>query len=202
VSWIFSFLLAGYLLVRIMLRARGQLRAFGLRDTLPVPPPLLDSAPGQLPPALAGLFLDARALRVAMTEARRTLMLVELTDPDAALGRVRDARYRRALMESWTKINRWLERVHQLDARASAMLADRHLGPEPIELLRESLRDKWRAVARSRALDLFELDDVHMVARAFEQIDLQLAALEQGLTQLGDDPYRDRHVQSATMQVM
>lgn len=180
-----------------MLRARGQLRALGLRDTLPVPPPTLDHAPGQLTPALAALFVESRGLRIALVEARRNLMLVQVTDPDAALGRVRDARYRRELMQNWTRINHWLETARQLDESAAATLADRHLGPEPIEQLRDSLRDKWRTVARARALDPFDIEDVVAVVHAFEQLDVALASLEQGLERLGDDPYRDRFVNLA-----
>jgi hypothetical protein len=196
VSWIFSFLLACYLLVRVVLRVRGQLRWLAIRDTLPVPPPPVE-APSHLPPALGELFVDSRELRVALVEARRTLTAVEITDPDAPLGRVRDARYRRALMQSWTKINTWLRAARELDEHAAARLADMHLGTEAIERLRDSLARPWREVSRARALDLFELEDLLAVRHTLERIEAELDMIERGLERLGDDPYRDRFVDIA-----
>lgn len=192
VSWIFSFLLACYVLVRIVLRVRGQLRWLGIRDTLPTPPAEVAGPPRPLSPALGQLFVDARRLRIELTEARRVLMTVAVTDPDAPLGHVRDARYRRALMESWTKINHWLRGLERLDELELASLTDHHLGTGPIEQLAQSLREPWRAVARARALDPFEIEQLHAVLRTLEQLDDQLAALERGLERMGEDPYRDR----------
>jgi hypothetical protein len=191
VSWIFSFLLACYVLVRIVLRVRGQLRWLGVRDTLPVPPPAVAGAPEHLDRALAGLYVDTRGLRIALIQARRTLMSVAVTDPDAPLGCVRDAHYRRALMQSFSEINAWIRGIRELDQHAAASLADMHLGSGPIEHLRNSLRDRWRAVSRARALDPFPIADLLTVQRTLERLDDELVALERGLERLGDDPYRD-----------
>jgi hypothetical protein len=196
VSWLFSFLLGCYVLVRIVLRVRGQLRWLSVRDDLPTPPPRA-RAPEHLAPQLAGVFEQARDLRVELVEARRVLMTISVTDPDAALGRVRDARYRRALMQSWTQINAWIRGIRELDPASAAVLADLHLGVEPIERLRDSLRGKWRAVSRARALDLFELTDVRAVERTLARLEDELEAIERGLARLGDDPYRDRLVDLA-----
>lgn len=190
-SWIFSFLLLGYVFVRLVLRVRGQLRWIALRETLPVPPEVV-APPTHLSDDLAELFVGSRELRITLIEARRTLTNVEVTDPDAALGRVRDARYRRALMESWTAINRWLRAVRELPEADAARLDDMHLGPRSIAQLRDALEPQWRVAAHARALDPFELDDVHAVAETFERLGQELAAVEQGLERLGDDPYRDR----------
>lgn len=195
-SWIFSFLLACYVLTRIVLRVSGQLRWLEVRGTLPVPPPPIE-VPSHLPVALGRLFADSHELRVALVHARRTLAHVRVTDPDAALGRVRDPRYRRALMESWTAINQWLRGIHELDDCDAGRLVDMHLGPETIEQLRDSLRDKWRPVSRSRALDLFELEDLLAVEHTLERIDDALAAIERGLDRIGDQPYRERFMTSA-----
>jgi hypothetical protein len=142
------------------------------------------------------LFVDARRLRIDLVEARRMLMTVAVTDPDAPLGCVRDARYRRALMQSWTKINNWLRTVEQLDELEQLRLTDHHLGHHlgagPISQLRDTLREPWRAVAHARALDPFQLADLQAVLRTLEQLDTQLAALEHGLERIGEDPYRDR----------
>jgi hypothetical protein len=198
VSWIFSFLLTCYVLVRIVLRVRGQLRWLGVRETLPKPPPTITHAPEHLVARSAGgrglakLFVDSRTLRVSLIEARRTLMTVAVTDPDAPLGRVRDARYRRALMQSWSEINRWLRGIRELDDQATMSLADLHLGSGPIEQLRDGLESRWRAVSRARALDPFMLDDLLAVQRTLELIDDELVAIERGLERIGDDPYRDR----------
>jgi hypothetical protein len=191
VSWIFSFLLACYVLVRMVFRVRGQLRWLGVRKTLPTPPPVT-VAPEHLGRGLAGLFVDTRVLRIALIEARRTLMNVAVTDPDAPLGRVRDARYRRTLMQSFSHINRWLRGIRELDEQSATNLADLHIGSGPIEQLRDALRDPWRAVSRARALDTFAIDDLRGVQRTFELLDDELVAIERGLDRLGDDPYRDR----------
>ncbi len=194
-SWIFSFLLACYVLVRIILRVRGQLCWLSIRDTLPKPPPSIADAPEHLGAhgrGLAKLFVDSRALRISLVEARCTLLTVAVTDPDAPLGRVRDARYRRALMQSWSEINGWLRAVRDLDELSAARLADLHLGSGPIEQLRDSLEDRWRAATRARALDLFPLEDLLAVQRTLESIDDELVAIESGLERVGDDPYRDR----------
>jgi hypothetical protein len=192
VSWIFSFLLACYVLVRIVLRVRGQLRWLGIRKTLPDAPPAVMVAPEHLGRALAGLYVDTRGLRIALIQARRTLMGVAVMDPDAPLGRVRDARYRRALMQSFSEINGWIRGIREIDQHAAASLADMHLGSAPIEGLRDALRDRWQAVARARALEPFSLEDLLAVQRTLELLDDELAALERGLERLGDDPYRDR----------
>ena len=192
-SWIFSFLLACYVLVRITLRVRGQLRWLGIRDTLPTPPPTIEFAPEHLVARSAGqarglakLFVDSRALRISLTEARRTHDR-PVTDPDAPLGGVRDARYRRTLMQSWSEINRWLRGIRDLDDQAAISLADLHLGSGPIQQLRDALESRYRSVARARALDPFELEDLRGVQRTFELIDDELAAIERGLERLSDE---------------
>jgi hypothetical protein len=192
VSWIFSFLLACYVLVRIVLRVRGQLRYLSVRESLPVPPPSVAAAPEHLGNALAGFYVDTRVLRIALVEARRMLMTVAVTDPDAALGRVRDARYRRALMQSFSDINRWLRGIREFDDHVTMSLSDLHLGGGSVEQLRDGLRGRWQAVSRARPLDLFPLEDVLAVQRTLELLDDELAAIERGLERHGDDPYRDR----------
>lgn len=195
VSWIFSFLLACYVLVRIVLRVRGQLRWLGwlgIRETLPEPPPAVKVAPEHLDGALAGLYVDTRRLRIALIEARRSLMRVAVTDPDAPFGRVRAAQYRRTVMQSFSEINAWLREIRELDQHAAAGLTDMHLGSEPIEQLRDALRAHWRAVARARALEPFALADLLAVQRTLESLDDELLAIERGLERLGDHPYRDR----------
>jgi hypothetical protein len=193
VSWIFSFLLACYVLVRIMLRVRGQLRWVGIRKTLPDAPPPVMAAPEHLAGgALAGLYVDTRRLRIALIQARRTLMGVAVMDPDAPLGRVRDARYRRALMQSFSEINGWLREIRDLHPHVAASLADMHLGSRPIEQLRDALREPWQTVARARALEPFALEDLLAVQRTLELLDDELVTLERGLERVGDAPYRDR----------
>jgi hypothetical protein len=191
VSWIFSFLLLGYALVRIVLRVRGQIRWLAIRDTLPVPPPMIE-APEHLPRALAELFVDSRALRGELIRARRTLTAVATTDPDAPLGRVRDARYRRAVMESWTRLNNWLRGAENLAEVHAGALEDRQIGPQTIAALRDSLRDKWDDATRARALDPFALSDLLAVQAIFIELEAELEAIERGLAELGEHPYRNR----------
>ena len=196
-SWIFSFLLGCYLLVRLVLRARGQLRWLVLRKTLPVPPQQVE-APAHLSPTLGRLFVGSRELRVALIEARHTLARVRVTDPDATFGRVRDACYRRALMQTWSHINRWLRAVRELDEGDAGHLGELHLGPDTIEQLRDALRAPWQAVAHARALDPFELEQLDAVAATFERVGEELERIERGLMRLGDDPYRDRFSTTTT----
>lgn len=191
VSWFFSFLLLCYVLVRLVLRARGQIRWLAIRDSLPDPPRMVP-APAHLSSALAALFVDSLALRADLVRARRRLTAVAVKDPDAPLGHVRDANYRRALMESWTHINAWLRTVERLDSASAAELADHHLGSEAITGLRDSLYTKWSSVARARALDPFALDDLIAVQQTLERIELALVDIEHGLVALGDHPYRQR----------
>ncbi len=192
-SWLFSFLLLCYVAVRVVLRVRGQLRWIAIRETLPVPPPLVD-APEHLSPPLAELFVDSLALRADLVRARRTLAEVAVKDPDAPLGRVRDASYRRTLMETWSRINEWLRAIEELDPTSIGELADLHIAPERIARLRDSLYSTWSTVARARALDPFELDDLLAVQQTFEGIEIELAGIEQRLAKLGDNPYRNRQV--------
>lgn len=195
-SWLFSFLLLCYALVRIVLRVRGQIRWLTVRKTLPEPPPMV-AAPEHLPSPLAALFVDSLALRGDLVRARVTLTAVAVKDPDAPLGQVRDARYRRTLMDGFSRLNKWLRVIERLDVNDGA-LADLQVDVQAIAGLRDSLRDKWGAVTRSRALDPFALDDLIVVQQTFERIELELAAIERGLVRLGDHPYRDRHAGLAT----
>jgi hypothetical protein len=195
VSWLFSFLLLCYVLVRIVLRVRGQFRWLAIRKTLPEPPPMV-AAPEHLSPPLAELFRDSLALRADLVRARRVLAAVAVKDPDAPLGKVRDARYRRTLMMNWSRINGWLRAVGQLDATSMGALRDMHVDADVITQLRDSLYDKWFEVSRARALDPFALADVLAVQATFERVELELASIERSLAQIGD-PYRGRNRRSS-----
>jgi hypothetical protein len=192
VSWFFSFLLLCYVLVRIVLRVRGQIRWLATRKTLPVPPPMV-AAPEHLSIPLAELFVDTLALRAELVCARRELTAVAVKDPDAPLGHVRDVRYRRVLMVGWSRLNGWLRALDRLDAATVGQLRDMHLDADTIAQLRDALHGKWYAVSRARALDPFALDDLLAVQRTFERVELELAAIEHSLAQLPEHPYRDRH---------
>lgn len=190
-SWIFSFLLACYALVRLALWLRGQMRWLALRRTLPPIPPAV-APPSHLTPKLAELFTTSRELRANLAYARRSLTAVEATDPDAPLGQVRDRRYRRALMESWTQLQQWIDQVEALQVGDQPEYADLEHGSDSVARLRESLRGKWKAVASARALDPFALDDLVAVRQTLEQVDAELAGLEARLSKVGEHPYRDR----------
>ncbi|MFV8749120.1 hypothetical protein ACNOYE_01070 [Nannocystaceae bacterium ST9] len=190
-SWIFSFLLLCYATVRLALWMRGQWRWLSVRDGLPVPPAEIE-APEHLSPGLALLFSRSRRLRIDLTQARRMLATVEATDPDAALGQVRDARYRRALMESWTRLRAWVRESEALGEADRQALADLGLTTRTIAELIEGLHDRWRAVSRARALDVFPLADLQAVRASLDRAELELVAIEDALARVPDHPYRDR----------
>ncbi len=190
-SWIFSFLLACYACVRLVLWTRGQVRWLSIRRTLPVPPTEV-AAPEQLSAGLARLFLACIQLRAQLVHARRMLVAVEITDPDASLGHVRDARYRRAVMESWTHLNAWLRGISELDEAELLVLRDKGLGHEAIASMVEGMREHWRAASRARALDPFAMTDLLAIKRTFERVEAELLGIERGLVEMGEDPYRDR----------
>lgn len=192
-SWIFSFLLLCYAGVRIVLWTRGQLRWVAIRKTLPVPPTEI-SAPNHLSDGLAGLFLDSRRLRAELVRAQRVLATVEVTDPDAPLGQVRDRRFRRAIVETCGQVNHWLTQVENLDELDRLALEDRQLGPNPCSAVLGSLRETWRSVATARALDAFPIAVLLDARRAFAKLDQELRAIEDGLQRRGAHPYRDRFV--------
>lgn len=192
VSWLFSFLLLCYVLVRIVLRVRGQIRWLAIRDTLPIPPPIV-AAPEHLSVPLAELFTGTLSLRADLVVARRELTAVATKDPDAPLGQVRDARYRRTVLDSWTRINAWLRTFGRLDAVSVGQLRDMNLDSNAIAQLRNSLHDKWYEAVRARALDPFAIDHLRAAQRIFERIETELEAIELGLLQLAKHPYRDRH---------
>jgi hypothetical protein len=191
VSWLFSFLLLCYVAVRLLLRVRGQIRWMAIRDTLPVPPTMVP-APEQLSAPLAELFVASLALRAELVRARRELSAVQIQDPDAPLGCVRDARYRRAVMTSWSRISEYLRGLEALDPASAGALLDSGIEARAITSLRDSLRGPWTTVARARALDPFELDDLLAVAQTLERIEHQLASIERALARLGEHPYRDK----------
>jgi hypothetical protein len=193
VSWIFSFLLVCYALVRISLRVRGQLRWRSIRDTLP-PTPEPVEAPSHLGSRLGALYCESRELRITLVEARKVLIAVEATDPDAPLGKVRDARYRRSLMQAWTAIRTWVADNEQrpLAGADARQLEDFERDLQRVRDELEGLRGTWRSVSRSRALDPFPLDQMQAVADTFARLDHLLASLEARLDGLGADPYRDR----------
>jgi hypothetical protein len=191
VSWLFSFLLLCYVAVRLLLRVRGQIRWMAIRDTLPVVPSMTP-APEHLSPALAELFVDSLALRAELVHARRDLTAVQIQDPDAPLGCVRDARYRRAVMTSWSRINAYLRGLERLDPASAGELLDFAIEPGTIASLRDSLHARWTTVARARALDPFELGDLLAVAQTLERIEHELAGIERALGRLGEHPYRHK----------
>jgi hypothetical protein len=191
VSWIFSFLLVCYASVRLVLWMRGQWRWLSLRKGLPDLPSEV-RPPEHLSANLARLFSTCRTLRIELTHARRMLALVAATDPDVPLGQVRDTRYRRALMESWTHLRAWLREAERLDELDRTTLDELGLGTRNLAELTEGLRPRWSAVARARALDPFPLDDLELVRTTLERAELELVALERGLASVPDDPYRDR----------
>ncbi len=192
-SWIFSFLLACYASIRLVLWMRGQWRWLGLRHTLPVAPEEID-APERLSPGLALHFARCRRLRIDLTHARRMLATVAATDPDVPLGQVRDARYRRALMQSWTQLRAWLRESETLDEVDALALADMGLSTRNIAELITGMSERWRAVSRARALDTFPLADLVAIQTLLDRAERELVAIECGLTRVADDPYRDRFV--------
>ncbi len=190
VSWIFSFLLVCYAAVRLALWVRGQWRWLTLRKTLPESPVEID-APEYLSPGLALRFIRARRLRIELSHARRMLATVAITDPDVALGQVRDARYRRALMESWTHLRAWLregEGIAEVDVQT---MFDLGVSDQAIAGLVEGLRSRWRSVARARALDTFPTADLFAVQATLDRVDRELMAIEVGLARVVEDPYRE-----------
>lgn len=192
-SWIFSFLLVCYASIRLVLWTRGQWRWLSLRHTLPIPPAEVDP-PQHLSSGLALMFGRSRRLRIDLTHARRMLATVAATDPDVPLGQVRDARYRRALMESRAHLRDWLRASEGLDEFDGQAFADLGLTTHTIRDLIDGLYDSWRAVARARALDTFPLEDLFAVQAALERAERELIAIEAGLARVADDPYRDRFV--------
>lgn len=190
-SWIFSFLLVCYASVRLVLWMRGQWRWLSLRKRLPDLPREV-APPEHLSANLARLFAKSRWLRIELTHARHLLAMVAATDPDVPLGQVRDTRYRRALMQSWTHLRAWLRETEALDELDRTTLDELGLGTRNLAELTEGLRPRWRAVARARALDPFPLGDLELVQATLERAELELVALERGLSLTPDDPYRDR----------
>lgn len=191
-SWIFSVLLLCYALVRVVLRVRGQIRWLSIRHTLPSPPPMV-AAPDHLSPALSSLFVASRDLRAELCHARRALTAVAVKDPDAPLGQVRDASYRRTVMQSWSQVNAWLRSVAELGEVDTALLTDNHVGPAAIAGLRDSMREAWRMAAQARALEPFPIAQLVEIQQTLERLDLELLALERGLGRANEHPYRDRH---------
>lgn len=200
-SWLFSFFLACYAAVRLVLWCRGQLRWMSVRRSLPVPPTDVDP-PKHLSTGLSELFLETRHLRAELVRARAMLTVVEVVDPDAPLGQIRDRRYRRALMESWSFVNAWLRTVDALGTGDAMILERKHIGQDRVSALRESLRDKWRAAAQSRALDPVALDDLTAVKAALEQLERELVVIERGLAREGEHPYRERYVDAEALAAM
>ncbi len=196
-SWIFSILLVGYGLVRLILWSRGQLRWWAVRQDLPSPPPELPT-PRHLSAGLGQLFVSCHHLRVELAHALRRISVALLKDPDAALGQIRDRSYRRALMESFSHLNAWLRFVEALPEAERLALADlgtSGLGDQHLARISSrvsSLRPHWKAVAAARALDPFELAQVEDARRTLAQIDEDIQALERDLSSVAADPYRDR----------
>jgi hypothetical protein len=193
VSWIFSFLLVCYAGIRLVLWTRGQWRWLSLRHTLPAPP-MEVGPPEHLSSGLALMFGRCRRLRIDLTEARRMLATVAATDPDVPLGQVRDARYRRALIESRTLLRDWLRESEGLDEHDARAFADLGLSTGNLRELHDGLHDYWRAIARARALETVPLEDLRTVQAVLERAELELVAIEAGLARVSDDPYRDRFV--------
>jgi hypothetical protein len=193
VSWIFSFLLVCYAGIRLALWTRGQWRWLSLRHTLPALPAEVEP-PEHLSPGLALMFGRSRRLRIDLTHARRMLATVAATDPDVPLGQVRDARYRRALIESRTLLRDWLRASEELDEYDAVAFSDLGLTTSNLRELSEGLHDYWRAVARARALETVPLEDLRTVQAVLDRAELELIAIEAGLARIADDPYRDRFV--------
>lgn len=193
VSIIFGIILLAYIAVRWASWVRGQIRLRLIhRHALPAPVEAL-AAPAHLHGPLHDYFVACERLRVELAHQRRIVAEVLLSDPDTTFGQVRDARYRRAILEADHAIATWhavladLELNHPSAAstRARAITELNDIVPILAPLEKHS-----RVARHSRALEPFPEPEVRLVSLLFGHVITRLRTIQDAILELNDTSYR------------
>ena len=179
--------------VRLVLRVRGQFRYVRWARELP-PLRSVRALPEHLTGEVTTVFESGETMSVALERAVRSLDEIVITDPDSALGSIRDKRYRRTVLEAWRDLQAWLAAWDATSEREQLRAVDLGVTPDELRDIAEQLRPSWRRAYRARALEPFTLAEVERVRQ------LLLCAVESAnrsndrLASLELDPYRGAHL--------
>lgn len=183
-------LLVAYAGTRLTLWLRGQVRVRMLPKTTAQSDRVPVEVPQHLTPALSSVFETADHARLALVHHLDAIERVMVTDPDAALGGIRDRRYREALMDAWRELQSLLRRVDSLDDEAAATLEDRGATMDRLRQIMATLREPWRRAARARALEPFPIHEVRRCRDTLADAIQEVRLLERRLERDEIHPYR------------
>lgn len=183
-------LLVAYAGTRLTLWIRGQVRVRLLPMTCSQSDRTPVDVPQHLTPGLSSVFETADHARLALVTHIDAIERVMLTDPDAALGGIRDRRYRESLMQAWLELQAMLRRLDALDEETIASLEDRGVNVARLGQLVASLRAPWRRAAKARALDPFPIQEVARCRDTLLDAMGELRQLERRLERDEIHPYR------------
>jgi hypothetical protein len=188
VSVIIFMLFMGYVTVRTAFWIRGRARLWHLDPSLPRPEahrPVPDHVGNDAGP----LFISTNRARATMTRHHRTVARALIVDPDAALGVVRSAAYRRAVREGSCDLERFL-RVLDASSPAVGARLERSAEPERLRRLAAQLAATAHEVSRTRDFEPFPVAQVASVGDCYAAITAELHAIERAIEAPSGHPYR------------
>lgn len=192
-SWVFALLLFIYACVWLSLWAQGQLRWLRAPERNQSPPKA-QAAPKHLDPVRRELFAAAQSLRAQAWQRAHACARVLTTDPDARLGGVRNAAFRRISLEGAQVVGDFARRMHAAEAQDPALFTGLPDLIDAFDAVAATLEDHAKVVARARALEAFPVAFCQTTRRAFEQAEHLAGVLSDALAQRSFvDPYRPGH---------
>ncbi len=189
-SWFFLTGVLGYLLVRMVLWVRGQVRHALWVGGMPVPIVHAVAVPEHLTGGLRLLFDQCVATRRALHASQTTIARLQILDPDVPLGCIRDFRYRVAISEAWRASRAVLVAVDDLGVDEQVRLGGAGFAPVQLDHHHQVLRRIAAVTVRARALEPFTLAAVAHARTTLTELALAVEQIEQALARVPGDPYR------------
>lgn len=189
VSWIFAVLLLGYSALRSAGWVRGQIRWRQVRHQfVGLRPPR--SIHVLLSPEIRRVHSELDRLRARIAQRELEVRRASITDPDVSFGIVRSSRYRTSVRRISGILNAWLR---TLESAACTHLEDLRSDTNALDTLTQNadwLTAEASTIARTRALEGFELERVEQAADVMLACRDAIFAWQVELEELSSLPYR------------
>lgn len=182
-------LFMAYVSVRGTLWVRGRMNVWKLDHTLPRPEPRR-GAPEHVGADAVSLFRASNEARAIMTRHHRVIARSLIADPDAPLGVIRSAKYRRAVRQGASDLHRYLRTLEAAPPNVRSRLERSGADPERLRRLAAGLHSTAVQVSRTRDYEPFPVEQVRSVSECYAAITRELASIERAIEAPSGHPYR------------
>lgn len=189
-SLVFAIVLGLYATARLVFWLRGQCRLRLKAHELPQIPQRC-SPPAHIRPRMQRFFEQCAQTHRTLLRHRREIAITRITDPDGSFGFLRNARYRRAILEAAVELRSWLRHSELFFGMRHNGSRAWPIGPECAEATLQAMAAQLHLATHSRALEPFDLGDVERLDQALQSFVLKLELTLEKLTQSRQVSYRN-----------